>query len=80
MAITGLLKEVVENKASRMMNDPKWVEYGRNLSKELGCDNVQAFQAGAFDGMIFDMAATLNPRRIPSHDERRELIMRILKL
>ena len=79
MAISESLKQVVEEKATRLLKNRKWRTYGRKLAQELGCENEKAFLAGAIDGMIFDMAAVSNPRRIPSHEERQKLIKEILK-
>ncbi|MCL0057682.1 hypothetical protein M1N05_01240 [Dehalococcoidales bacterium] len=76
--IEGSLREVVEIKAERMLNDGKWRIYGRNFAKEL--DSEKAFLAGAIDAMIYDVAAMVSSRKIPSHKARKELIKKILRV
>ena len=73
MAISKLVEHVVREKARRMLGNPEWVKYGQNFEKE------KAFLAGAIDAMVFDVAAVINPRDIPSHEERKALILSILK-
>ena len=77
MVVPELLKEVVKEKARSMLGNNEWRKYGRELAQELG-GNEKAFLAGAIDAMIFDMAALRNPRRIPSHKNRAELIKQVL--
>jgi len=69
------LQDVVENKARRMLGNPEWVNYGQSFAKELGLE--KAFQAGAIDAMIFDMASAIG-ERIPSRDDRKKLIKKLL--
>lgn len=73
MAISKLVEEAVREKAKRMMSNSQWVKYGQTFPTD------KAFLAGAIDGMIFDVGALLNPRDIPSHVERKELILSILR-
>ena len=80
MAIPEYLMKAVEVKANRILNNKKWVTYTQDLSKELGYKDNRAFIAGAIDAMIFDVAAMLHTRRITSREERKELILHILKL
>ena len=73
MAIPKLVEYVVREKARRMLGNPEWVKYGQTFEKD------KAFLAGAIDAMIFDVGAVLNPRDIPSHEERKALILSILR-
>ena len=79
MAIPEYLMQALEVKANRILNNKKWVTYTQDLSKELGYKDNRAFIAGAIDAMIFDVAAMLHTRRITSREERKELILHILK-
>jgi len=73
MAILKIVEDAVREKARRMMTNQEWVKYGLTFERE------KAFYAGAIDAMIFDVAAILSPRDIPSHAERKALILSILK-
>ncbi|MBT9163553.1 MAG: hypothetical protein DDT24_00463 [Chloroflexi bacterium] len=75
--IEAQLKQVVIQKAKGMLGSKEWVEYGEAFAREVGIE--KAFLAGALDAMAFDVAAVVNPRRLPSHNERKELIDEILK-
>jgi hypothetical protein len=79
VAIPEFLMKAVEVKAKRILNNKKWVTYAQDLSKELGYKDSRAFIAVAIDAMIFDVAAMLHTRRITSREERKELILHILK-
>lgn len=56
-----------------MISNSEWVKYGQTFERD------KAFLAGAIDAMIFDVGAVLNPRDIPSHEERKTLILSILR-
>ena len=71
------LRQVLKQKASGMLGSKEWVEYGKEFAREVGIE--RAFLAGALDAMVFDVAAVVNPRQLPSHAERKELINEILK-
>jgi hypothetical protein len=75
--IEAQLRQVVKQKGSGMLAKKEWVEYGKEFAQEVGIE--RAFLAGALDAMIFDVAAVVNPRRLPSHAERKELINELLK-
>jgi len=73
MAISKLVEEAVREKSKRMISNSEWVKYGQTFEGD------KAFLAGAIDAMIFDVGAVLNPRDIPSHEERKALILSIIR-
>ena len=75
--IKAQLRQVLKQKASGMLSSKEWVDYGKEFAKEVGIE--RAFLAGALDAMIFDVAAIVNPRQLPSYAERKELINEVLK-
>jgi hypothetical protein len=61
------------------MDTEAYKNYAKTFAHEIN-DVEKAFLAGAIDAMSFDVAAVKNPRRLPSHQERKRLIKEILNL
>jgi hypothetical protein len=73
-----LLEDLIREKAKAMdMEDYK--NYAKAFVQEIK-DPEKAFLAGGIDAMSYDVAALKNPRRLPSHEERKKLIKEILKI
>ncbi len=73
-----VLEDIIREKA-QAMNTEDYRNYARAFSQEID-DIEKAFLAGAIDAMSYDVGALKNPRRLPSHEERRKLIKDILKI
>jgi hypothetical protein len=73
-----LLEELIREKAEAMGTED-YRKYARAFAQEIN-DVEKAFLAGAIDAMSYDVGALKNPRRLPSHEERKRLIKTILKI
>ena len=73
-----ILEEIIREKAQAMGTED-YRKYARTFAQEIN-DVEKAFLAGAIDAMSYDVGALKNPRRLPSHEERKVLIKEILKL
>ena len=74
-----IVEDVVRAKAESMRSSAAYKKDVEAFVREIR-DPEKIFLAGAIDGMSFDVAAVINPRRLPSFEERKRLIRDILGL
>jgi hypothetical protein len=72
-----IVEDVIRAKANSMMASAEYRRDAKEFAHQIK-DPEKVFLAGAIDGMGFDVAAVTNPRRLPSFEERKKLIMDIL--
>ncbi len=72
-----IVADVIRAKANAMKNSAEYKKDVKEFVQEIK-DPEKVFLAGAIDGMSFDVAALTNPRRLPSFQDRKNLIKDIL--